>query len=682
MKKRLSVILSIILAAVSVSACGGSGSSPANVTDAQSGISSSVQEQTSETTDSSITVSDQSVGSETTDSQFASEKSDTSKNAGDKQSSADSSKVNSNAASSSVHNGTTNQSSSPANNSSHPSTQGGNTSSSHGGSGGSTGSEPSGNSTGNSGNNSNSGNSASNGSTANSGNTGNGGSTGGTANSGNTGNGGSTGSTTNPGNTGNGGSTGSTGTTGNSESSKAPDTGSAASNTSIGDQSVYNKLFSLDSKVTIEITMSKSEMDKMNSDYYKYKNKGTKSPIYRKATAVITVDGKRYTIDEVGIRAKGNLSVLPVYDENSGKLNLSHYKLSFNETFDDKEYYGSDAKVWKSTAERKARKNRRFATLKKLDVKWNRNYDDTYIREIYAAEMFRQSGVIAQKIGLSQLSFNNNNYGVMTIYEPIDEIFLERNLPKSALGGDLYKVGWTYSPANYVRNQVSIGVTDEDKGTKYNFDLKTNEKTSKNENLNNFLRVINSNPTQSQLEAVLDTDYFAKFLAAYYFAGDPDDIRNNYNNHYIYFRKDNGKAIFIPYDNDRTLGVTMGYNPDGTGMTAQSPYSDRAVGANQIQANPLIKLTIKEGSFLRTKYTAALKNVAGLSLWNTSSFEAQYNKAKANYQSCVNPSISFANASNSFKFSLDGKYPSGDNSNMSFSDYVTRIMKTYKTYVK
>ena len=633
MKRKLSVILSVILAAVSISACGDSGSSPANGTrDTQSSISSS-----SQTDDESVnesTESTQSSVSESTENQSDAEKSEVGKkNESSKQISSENSKTSSSSreqSSNAGQNSTASQSSTPTNSS--PA------------------SNPAQNS--NKSNNNNSNNNT-NSSVPQSSKD-------------------STGSDKKP--------SGSTGSSGNNNNTNTA--GSKGTDTLIGDQAVYNKLFSLDSKVTIEITMSKSEMDKMNSDYYKYKNKGTKSPIYRKADAVITVGGKKYTIDEVGIRAKGNLSVLPVYADDSGKLNLSHYKLSFNETFDDKTYYGSDAKVWKSTSERKARKNRRFATLKKLDVKWNRNYDDTYIREIYASEMFRQSGVISQKIGLSQLKFNNNNYGVMTIYEPIDEIFLERNLPKSALGGDLYKVGWTYSPANYVENQVTIGIADEDKGTKYNFDLKTNEKTSKNEKLKNFLKVINSNPSQSQLEAVLDTDCFAKFHAAYYFAGDPDDIRNNYNNHYIYFRKDNGKAIFIPYDNDRTLGITMGYNPDGTGMTGQSPYSDRAAGANQTQANPLIKLAVKNGSFLRNKYTAELKKVAGLSLWNTSSFEAKYNKAKANYQSCVKPSISFGNAGNNFKFSLDGKYSSGDKSNMSFSDYVTRIMKTYKTYVK
>ena len=72
-----------------------------------------------------------------------------------------------------------------------------------------------------------------------------------------------------------------------------------------------------------------------------------------------------------------------------------------------------------------------------MDIKWNQSYDETYIRELYAAELCREEGVLAQHINLSQLTFNGSNYGVVKIYEPVDEIFLQKNLPESALGGDL-----------------------------------------------------------------------------------------------------------------------------------------------------------------------------------------------------------------------------------------------------
>ena len=443
----------------------------------------------------------------------------------------------------------------------------------------------------------------------------------------------------------------------------------------IGGMALYQQLFSLDSTVQVALTVDKTELDKLQQDYYKYKRLGSKSPIYRKATLLLTVNGTRYTIEEVGIRLKGNMSLSPVYAED-GQLNLSHYKLSFNETFDDEERYGSAAKAWTDSAERKARKNRRLATLKELDIKWNISYDETFVREIYAAEICREQGILVQQIGLAQLDFNGQNYGIMKIYEPVDEIYLEKNLPSAALGGDLYKCGWTMRPCNYVQNEVTYGVEDKDKGLKYNFNLKTNKKTSDHTALKNLLKVMASTPSKADFEKVVDTDYFAKFLAVSYLLGDPDDMRNNYNNHYIYFRKDTGKAVFIVYDNDRTLGVTYGYNPDGTGMTGQQPFYQQAAGAGGSQRNPLIRCAIlNSNAYLKTEYTAALKKAAASSFWQENTFLTYYQKARSHYEASVTPSVRFANVKQTFRFSLDGKYPSGDRANMSFSDYVTRIMK-------
>ena len=449
----------------------------------------------------------------------------------------------------------------------------------------------------------------------------------------------------------------------------------------IGGEALYGRLFDLNNKVTVELQVDKSELDKLQSDYYKYERIGSKSPIYRKASLKVNVGGTVYTIDEVGIRLKGNMSLKPVYAED-GRLNLTHYKLSFNETFDDKDRYGAEAKAWTDEAARKARKNRRFATLKEMDIKWNQSYDETYIRELYAAELCREEGVLAQHINLSQLTFNGSNYGVVKIYETVDEIFLQKNLPESALGGDLYKCGWTFKPCNYVKNEVTYGVEDKEKGKKYNFNLKTNKKTSDHSSLKNLLQILSQNPTKTDLEKAVDMPYFAKFMAMSYFLGDPDDIRNNYNNHYVYFRKDNGKVIFIVYDNDRTLGVTYGYNPEGTGMTAQSPFSSIAAGAGGMQKNPLIKAAIlNQNACLKTEYTAALKKIAASDRWNTDVFNRYYETACNHFASVVTPDIQFANVKKTFRFSLNGIYPSGEKANMSFSEYVTRIMKTYHTAV-
>ena len=327
-----------------------------------------------------------------------------------------------------------------------------------------------------------------------------------------------------------------------------------------------------------------------------------------------------------------------------------------------------------------------------MDIKWNITYDNTNIREVYATKLFESANVLVQKIGLSQMKINGNNYGLVKIYEPVDNNFLEKRLPESALDGDLYKCMWSEMNNNGQRTgrwrgatyqlDNSYGIQKNSEGIKYNFNLKTNKKTSKHESLKNFLNVINkSNITKDELEKVLDVDYYAAFMAAEYFAGDPDDIRNNYNNHYIYFRKDNGKAIFIVYDNDRTMGITYGLNVN---CAVRNPYSSYAATAGE-QANPLISKTISHNPlsslmYVRDKYADELKKLSQASiLTSDNEFNKMYNTAKNNYESIIKPYTRFANQEQDFKFSLDGNRNGGDRDNMSFEQFRSAIMSTYQS---
>lgn len=469
-----------------------------------------------------------------------------------------------------------------------------------------------------------------------------------------------------------------------SETKTVSDTKTVSANISEEEQQVYDDLFNIENSVTVKIDISQEELDKLQDDYEEYESIHSKSPIYRKADKVtITVGDQVYEMEEVGIRLKGNMSRKPVYDEETGEPNICHYKLSFNETFDDEEYYGEDVKVWDSEEKRQERKDRTFASLKKMELKWNGMYDDTHIREYYATEIFRKEGVLVQHMNLSSLDINGDNYGVIKIYEPIDKIFIERNLPQEDWGGDLYKCGWTMRPCNYVKSSVTYGIEDKDAGKTYNYDLKTNKKSSNHESLEHLLEVLNkADMTSEEYAEVLDTDYLAKFLAVSYFCGDPDDMRNNYNNHYLYFLKSSGKAIFIPYDNDRCFGLTMSWNPDGTGMTEVSPYSDEAIGSGRTQMNPIIEYGILEDGFIRSQYTEELKKVAAFDEWNEANFEEVYEIAKGNYEDVVKPSIHLANQKQEFVFSLEGTFTSSNTSNMSFSDYVQKLMETFNSEVE
>lgn len=447
------------------------------------------------------------------------------------------------------------------------------------------------------------------------------------------------------------------------------------------EEQIYSQLFDINNKIEIDVDITDETLALIQQDYEEYSSWGSKSPIYRKADLNITIttatDTYTYHIDDIGIRMKGNTSRTAFYSEEDGVYNLIHFKVDFQETFDDENYYSSDATNWgTNTAARDARKNRTFATLEKLEFKWNRNDDTTYIREYYTYEFYRASGVLAPHTNLASFNLGDLHQGVFMMYEPVDKIFIEKYVAEEDQGGDLYKCGWTFSGAGFFSNS-SMGVENEDNGEFYNYDLKTNKKKSEHEALKNLLSVMNnSKVTKAQIAEVIDIDNFLKFEAVSYFVGNPDDVRNNYNNYYIYFNASTNKMIFIPYDLDRCFGVTCGWNPTGDGMTSVSPFSKYAAGANQNQANPIYVKTVDEGGYYVAEFAEVLATVAKSEWLTTEKFNSIYNIAYNNYKNDTKPSKTFNNAGgHDFTFNN-----TSDGHNMTFKSYITAKMATYNNY--
>ena len=445
----------------------------------------------------------------------------------------------------------------------------------------------------------------------------------------------------------------------------------------VSEMELYNQLFNPNNKVQLDLDMPASELKKLQDDYDTYRNKNSKSPIYRMATLKVTIttatETRTYRISEVGVRMKGNTCRTDFYNSHDGIYKYIHLKLDFQETFDDTAYYGSDAKKWSSKEARDERKDRTFAALEALEMRWNKCYDPTYLREAYAYELFRSEGVLAPMTNLCSMDWSNNHMGLYLMVEPVDKAFLKKRLPAGDTDGDLYKCGFVYEPANFT-NANSIGVEDEDKAKFYTYDLKTNKKTSTHAALTNLIKKLNSPAlTKAGLAELVDMDNFLKFAAVSYFLGNPDDIRYNYNNFYVYFVPSTGKALFIPYDFDRCLGLTFEWNPTGNGGTKDDPFSDRT-SSNDQQRSPLFTKSVVKGGFYVKEYSEALKKVAANPMLKIATFESWFNHANKTYGSLVQPSRKFYNADGrDFKFSL------GDNiaGNISVNRYLTEKMNTY-----
>lgn len=448
---------------------------------------------------------------------------------------------------------------------------------------------------------------------------------------------------------------------------------------------LYESLFDPESKIKVTIDISDEELAKLEKDYEKYSSKGSKSPIYRKCNMTIEINGEKYTIEEVGIRMKGNTSREDFYSvENGMPYALVHFKFSFTQTFDNKSYYGNDAKIWESDAERTERKNRTFATLEGIDMKWNRNIDSTYTREIYAYRMYRDMGVLAPNCVPSQYVVNGDNWGVYKIYEPIDKIFINRYFDEEDRGGDLYKCTWGSGPANY-KNTNGIGIKDEDKNKFYTYDLKTNKKSSDNETLKNLINTVSkSSVTEEQIEEVVDVDNWIKFMAVSYFLGMPDDIRNNYNNHYVYFRGSDNKAVFIAYDCEICMGINA-WNPTGDYMTSTDPFSSHAYGANSNQENNLIVKTVTSSGYYVNEYKQVLNDIADSKWMKYSNFEEHFRKNYVNYAAKVEVSFDLKKMnSDSLQMSADDTIEVDNNvygnGNMSVKEFMNNMLENYKKY--
>ena len=455
------------------------------------------------------------------------------------------------------------------------------------------------------------------------------------------------------------------------------------------EEQLYQQLFDPNNKIEVDLDMSEAELQKLQDDYDRYDEMGSKSPIYRKATVSISVTDAEstvvYRIAEVGVRMKGNTSRTDFYRAEEGIYNFIHLRLDFQETFEDEGYYGNDRTVWEDEKLLKDRKDRTFAALEQLEMRWNKCYDPTYLRETYAYEIYRSEGILAPNCTLGVFTWNGARMGLYVLEEPVDKVFIERNLPEADWGGDLYKLGWTWQPASFT-SQKSIGVENEDNGEFYCYDLKTNKKTSQHEALKKLLTGLNNGAvTKESFASLVDMDYFLRYAAVSYFLGNPDDLRNNYNNCYIYFLQSTGKMIVIPYDYDRCLGVTVDYNPSGHAMTTEDPFSDRAEGMSngpQKQESPLFLYSVCKGGFYVEEFAGVLKDVVKNEMLKPETFEARYHTVAALYSQDVTPERTLQNSDwEDYSFNIDHTDSADGGSNMSFKDYITAKLKSFWTYV-
>ena len=333
----------------------------------------------------------------------------------------------------------------------------------------------------------------------------------------------------------------------------------------------------------------------------------------------------------VGVRFKGNSSLQTSWQ--SGILKLS-FKLDFDEFEDD--YPQID--------------NQRFYGFKKLSLK--NNYDDkSMLREKVATDVFRNAGLVASHTAFYTVYVDHGDgpqyFGLYTMVEEVDDTVLDTQFSDD--DGNLYKPDGDAA-------SFAAGTYDEDEFVK-----KTNEDEADFSDVASLLAIINdgSRTTDAEawrtnLEAVLDTDVFLKYLAVNTVIQNWDTYGRMTHNYYLYNNPDTSKLTWIPWDNNESLqfGKQGGSLPlDFSGLNASEwpligyLYADDVYKA---QYDTYVQEVV-DGAFnvstIQSQYTTysaliepyATSEVTGYTFLNSSSeFQTAINQLNAHVVSRTN----------------------------------------------
>jgi len=440
----------------------------------------------------------------------------------------------------------------------------------------------------------------------------------------------------------------------------------------INQDEFYNEFF--DYKSNIEMTLKFT--NKAIYNLAKYSDDRIKKEMYHPCDLEIKMNDTTYIFNESGARMKGNTSRNSEFVNEDGTFNAPvHFKVSVNQTFDDEEDNDYYIRTWDNDELRNKRKKRRIGASKKFDIKYNKNEDNTFTRQIYAYNCYENEGLVSQKNNLVKVNIESETDKMTMLYELqecIDSEFIERRYNEEEASGNLYKCTYTdKGPANlttYANNE--IGVEYDNYHPVY--DLKTNDEEEDHTLLKNVIDTLNNdtrpaNEFKDTFDNIINAEEFIKFAALSWVIGNPDDIRNNSNNYYIYFNSLTNKATFIPYDYDRCFGILK----DWEIHTEEIPHytTKQNTGRRSWQPNPI---------YWRTIISTTDNSVDYSKKWEViSEYQELYNKLCLEYANKYLDVNKYKEFNNQFVYS-NKDIENGGANNLSFEAYCTRKLQTFE----
>lgn len=325
----------------------------------------------------------------------------------------------------------------------------------------------------------------------------------------------------------------------------------------------YADLFDLSIKHTFIIEFTTEEWEGLINDMETYFEQfgSYKSNNYRNVTVTYIADDEIFTIEDVGIRSKGNIysRTLPV--DSSGNVLEIHYMLKFNETFDLDE----------NTTEYDALKKREVFNIEQLLFKRNNTGDPSYLNEIYSYHMFEEAGVPIPQGTLAEVRIvidgKVENIYLYNVFEHFDEEFIRNSIQDEPTKevGDLYKGSYS-GTLDPITESYLYGIRNWETNHRPIYSLETNKDYKRYGVLINFSEELN-NPNLVERKTFLqnnfEIDNFIRAMAINVLTGNPDDYRGNGNNFYYYF-DENQVMTYLPFDYDNSFGSGWTGTDNGT----------------------------------------------------------------------------------------------------------------------
>ncbi|MDF2934904.1 MAG: Spore coat protein CotH [Paenibacillaceae bacterium] len=315
--------------------------------------------------------------------------------------------------------------------------------------------------------------------------------------------------------------------------SGGPEAVTLPANTSSGKaaEELSETIFPKDKAIDVNITLDEADFQDMldNASLEEYK------------TASVEYNG--VTLHNVGIRAKGNLSLRSVVQmQDSDRYS---FKLSFDEYVD----------------------SQTLAGISKINL--NNNYSDaSYMREFLTYELAEEMGLPTPGHSYVNVYINGKLWGFYLAVEQVGDAYLQRNFGNSY--GALYKGEMTGvgSDLAWLGEDISsyTGLAQKSKST--NGDI-----------LINMLDELNNG---TDYESVLNVDNVLKYIALNAATNNMDSyLGSNKQNYYLY--EDDGIFNVLPWDYNMAFGG-MGGGMGGFGGGMNRGGGNNAA-ADQTQSN-------------------------------------------------------------------------------------------------